>query len=55
MVKSSVESVESGEGLLKVNIKNKKGEIEVHEAEIVLFAVGICPERGKHRSGRIEY
>ena len=43
MVKSSVESVESGEGLLKVNIKNKKGEIEVHEAEIVLSAVGIAP------------
>ena len=43
MVKSSVESVESGEGLLKVNIKNKKGEIEVHEAEIVLSAVGISP------------
>jgi len=43
MVKSSVESVENGEGLLKVNIKNKKGEIEVHEAEIVLSAVGISP------------
>ena len=43
MVKSSVESVEAGEKLLKVNIKNKKGEIEVHEAEIVLSAVGISP------------
>ena len=29
--------------LCKKNIKNKKGEIEVHEAEIVLSAVGIAP------------
>ena len=29
--------------LCKKNIKNKKGEIEVHEAEIVLSAVGISP------------
>ncbi|MFA8432933.1 MAG: dihydrolipoyl dehydrogenase [Marinifilaceae bacterium] len=43
MVKSSVESVEGEAGNLKVNIKNKKGEIEVHEAEIVLSAVGITP------------
>ena len=43
MVKSSVESVDTTGELLKVNIKNKKGEIEVHEAEIVLSAVGIAP------------
>ncbi|MCR9010703.1 dihydrolipoyl dehydrogenase [Gabonibacter chumensis] len=43
MVKSSVESVDTTGELLKANIKNKKGEIEVHEAEIVLSAVGISP------------
>lgn len=43
MVKSSVESVDTSGELLKINIKNKKGEIEVHEAEIVLSAVGISP------------
>lgn len=43
MVKSTVESVEEGDDILKVNIKNKKGEIEVHEAEVVLSAVGITP------------
>ena len=43
MVKSSVESVDTTGELLKVNIKNKKGEIETHEAEIVLSAVGITP------------
>ena len=43
MVNSSVESVEGSDGNLKVNIKNKKGEIEVHECEIVLSAVGIIP------------
>lgn len=43
MVKSSVESVDTDGELLKVNIKNKKGEIETHEAEIVLSAVGITP------------
>jgi len=43
MVKSTVESVEGEAGNLKVNIKNKKGEIEVHETEIVLSAVGITP------------
>ncbi|MCT4613324.1 MAG: dihydrolipoyl dehydrogenase [Marinifilaceae bacterium] len=43
MTNSSVESVEGEEGDLKVNIKNKKGQIEVHEAEIVLSAVGITP------------
>nr|WP_320117153.1 FAD-dependent oxidoreductase [uncultured Marinifilum sp.] len=43
MTNSTVESVEGEEGNLKVNIKNKKGEMEVHECEIVLSAVGITP------------
>lgn len=43
MVKSTVESVEQGDGILNVNIKNKKGEIEVHQAQVVLSAVGITP------------
>lgn len=43
MTKSTVESVEGEEGNLKVNIKNKKGEMEVHECEVVLSAVGISP------------
>ena len=43
MVKSSVESVDTSEDILKVNIKNKKGDIEVHECEVVLSAVGIAP------------
>lgn len=43
MTQSTVESVEGEEGNLKVNIKNKKGEMEVHECEIVLSAVGIAP------------
>ena len=43
MVKSSVESVDNSGELLKVNIRNKKGDIEVRETEIVLSAVGIAP------------
>lgn len=43
LVKSSVESVDSSGELLKINIRNKKGEIEVHEAEVVLSAAGITP------------
>ncbi|MDQ2179467.1 dihydrolipoyl dehydrogenase [Marinifilum sp. D714] len=43
MTHSTVESVEGEEGNLKVNIKNKKGEMEVHECEVVLSAVGITP------------
>ena len=43
MTNSTVESVEGSDGDLKVNIKNKKGEIEVHECEVVLSAVGISP------------
>ena len=43
MVKSSVESVDNSGELLKINIRNKKGDIEIREAEIVLSAVGIAP------------
>lgn len=43
MTNSSVESVEGTDGDLKVNIKNKKGQIEIHECEVVLSAVGITP------------
>lgn len=43
MTNSTVESVEGSDGDLKVNIKNKKGEMEVHECEVVLSAVGIAP------------
>lgn len=43
LVKSTVESVDTSGEMLKVNIRNKKGEIEVYEAEMVLSAVGIAP------------
>ena len=43
MVKSTVESVDTTGELLKINIRTKKGEIEVKEAEIVLSAAGITP------------
>lgn len=43
LVKSTVESVDTSGEILKVNIRNKKGEIEVYEAEMVLSAVGIAP------------
>lgn len=43
LVKSTVESIDQSGEQLKVNIKNKKGEIEVYEAEVVLSAVGIAP------------
>lgn len=43
MVKSSVESVDTSEDILKVSIKNKKGDIEIHECDVVLSAVGIAP------------
>lgn len=43
MVKSTVEGVDTTGELLKINIRNKKGEIEVKEAEIVLSAAGITP------------
>lgn len=43
LVKSSVENVDSSGELLKISIRNKKDEIEIHEAETVLSAVGITP------------
>ncbi|MDR0982922.1 MAG: dihydrolipoyl dehydrogenase [Culturomica sp.] len=43
MTNACVESVDDSGELLKVSIKNKKGETEVHEAEIILSAVGITP------------
>lgn len=43
LVKSTVESIDTEGELLHVNVRNKKGELEVHEAEIVLSAVGIAP------------
>lgn len=43
LVKSSVESVDASGELLKVSIRNKKDEIEIHEVETVLSAVGITP------------
>ncbi|HAN19732.1 MAG: dihydrolipoyl dehydrogenase [Bacteroidetes bacterium GWC2_33_15] len=42
MVDSSVESVDTSGNTCKVTIKTKKG-VEVHEAEIVLSAVGVTP------------
>ena len=42
MLNSSVQSVDTSGDLCKVTIQTKKGE-EVHEAEIVLSAVGIIP------------
>lgn len=43
LVKSTVENIDTDGELLKVNIRNKKGGIEVFEAETVLSAVGISP------------
>lgn len=43
MVKSSVESIDTSDKLLKVHIRNKKNEMEILEAETVLSAVGITP------------
>lgn len=42
LTSSSVESVDTSGELCKVSIKTKKG-IEIHEAEVVLSAVGITP------------
>ena len=42
MVKSTVESVDVSGDKCKVTIKTPKGE-EIHEADIVLSAVGISP------------
>ena len=43
LVKSTVENIETGGELLKINIRNKKDQIETYEAEMVLSAVGITP------------
>ncbi|PVX49835.1 dihydrolipoamide dehydrogenase [Balneicella halophila] len=43
MTNSSVESLDTSGDLVKAQVKNKKGEMEEHEAEIVLSAVGIAP------------
>lgn len=43
LVKSTVESIDTTGELLKISIRNKKGELETYEAEMVLSAVGIAP------------
>lgn len=43
LVKSTVESIDTSGELLKINIRNKKDQIETYEAEMVLSAVGIAP------------
>lgn len=43
LVKSTVECIDTTGELLKINIRNKKGELETYEAEMVLSAVGIAP------------
>lgn len=43
LVKSTVETIDTSGELLKINIRNKKGDLEVYEAEVVLSAVGIAP------------
>ena len=43
LVKSTVESIDTTGELLKVNIRNKKGDIEVYETEMVLSAAGVTP------------
>lgn len=43
LVKSTVESIDTSGELLKISIRNKKGELETYEAEMVLSAVGIAP------------
>ncbi len=43
MLEATVESVDTSGALCKVNIKNKKGEMVVVEADAVLSAVGITP------------
>ncbi|MGL5682173.1 MAG: dihydrolipoyl dehydrogenase [Marinifilaceae bacterium] len=43
LVKSSVESIDKSGELLKISVKNKKGNIDVYEAEMVLSAVGVTP------------
>lgn len=43
LTNSSVEKVDTSSDILKIDVKNKRGEIENHEAEVVLSAVGIVP------------
>ncbi len=43
LVKSTVESIDTSGELLKIHIRNKKDQIEIYEAEMVLSAVGIAP------------
>lgn len=43
LVKSTVENIDASGELLKINIRNKKDQIETYEAEMVLSAVGIAP------------
>lgn len=43
MTNSAVESVDTSGDLVKAQVKNKKGEMEEHEAEVVLSAVGVLP------------
>lgn len=43
LTNSSVESVDTSATPLKIEVKNKKGEMEIHEAEVVLSAVGVLP------------
>ncbi len=43
MTNAAVESVDISGNLVKAQVKNKKGEMETHEAEVVLSAVGVTP------------
>lgn len=43
LTNSSVESVDTSADLLKIQVKNKKGELEEHQADVVLSAVGVLP------------
>lgn len=43
MTNAAVESVDTSGNLVKAQVKNKKGEMEEHEAEVVLSAVGVLP------------
>ncbi|PID95446.1 MAG: dihydrolipoyl dehydrogenase [Bacteroidetes bacterium] len=42
-LEDEVESVDTSGNLVKAQVKNKKGEMETHEAEVVLSAVGVTP------------
>lgn len=43
LTNASVESVDTSGELVKAQVKNKKGNMEEHEAEVVLSAVGVLP------------